>query len=51
MLCEFLTMNNLIVRTTQVQHQTIHKETWKSPDYEIVNQINHVFEIRGDRQA
>ena len=32
----------MIVISTQFQHKQIHKGTWRSPDHNIMNQINHV---------
>jgi endonuclease/exonuclease/phosphatase family metal-dependent hydrolase len=42
LLCDFAAVNNLIVISTQCQHKNIHKETWRSPDHNTINQIDHV---------
>ena len=42
LLCQFATMNDLIVMSTQYQHKRIHKGTWTSPDHMTINQIDHV---------
>jgi exonuclease III len=41
-LCDFAAANNMIVMSTQFQHKQIHKGTWRSPDHNIINQIDHV---------
>jgi endonuclease/exonuclease/phosphatase family metal-dependent hydrolase len=42
LLCDFAAANNVIVMGTQLQHKQIHKGTWRSPDHNIINQIDHV---------
>ena len=34
--------NNCVICGPIFQHKNIHKQTWKSPDGKIVNQIDHV---------
>jgi len=40
--CVFAAANNMIVTSTQFQHKQIHKGTWRSPDHNIINQVDHV---------
>ena len=42
LLCDFAAANNMIVMSTQFQHKQIHKGTWRSPDHNIIKQIDHV---------
>jgi exonuclease III len=42
LLCDFAAANIMIVMSTQFQHKPIHKGTWKSPDQNTKNQIDHV---------
>ena len=42
LLCDFAAANNMIVLSTQFQHKHIHKGTWRSPDNNSINQIDHV---------
>jgi len=41
LLCDFPAANNMIVISTQFQHKQTHKGTWRSPDHNIINQIDH----------
>jgi hypothetical protein len=38
----FVTLKNLIVKSTTFPHRDIHKHTWTSPDGVTHNQIDHV---------
>jgi len=42
--CDFAAANNMIVMSTQFQQKQIYeyKGTWRSPDYNIINQTDHV---------
>jgi hypothetical protein len=42
LLCDFAAAKNMIVMSTQFQHKQIRKGTWKSPDQNSINQIDHV---------
>jgi len=42
LLCDFAAANNMIVTSTQFQHEQIHKGPWRSPDHNIINQIDHI---------
>ena len=35
-------MNGLIIGNTQFQHKKIHKNTWRSPNGNIFNEINYI---------
>jgi len=41
-LVNFVTSQNLVVKSTMFPHRNIHKYTWTSPDGKIHNQIDHV---------
>jgi len=51
LLCDFAVANNMIVMSTQFQHKQIHKGTWRSPDYNIINQIDHVLVNQNKKEA
>jgi hypothetical protein len=38
----YITLKNLIVKSTTFPHHDIHKHTWTSPDGVTHNQIHHV---------
>ena len=42
-LCDFCSVNGLIITGTIFPHKDIHKLTWRSPDGRTVNQINPCF--------
>jgi exonuclease III len=42
LLCDFAAANNMVVMSTQFQHEQIHKGTWRYPDQNTINQIDHV---------
>jgi hypothetical protein len=50
-LCDFVVANNMIVMSTQFQHKQIHKGTWRSPDHNIINQIDHVLVNQNKKEA
>jgi endonuclease/exonuclease/phosphatase family metal-dependent hydrolase len=39
---QLATAHNLEIRSTKFQHRRIHKGTWKAPEHDISNQIDHV---------
>jgi hypothetical protein len=41
-LVNFVTLKNLLVKSTKFPHRNIHKHTWKLPDGITHNQIDHV---------
>ena len=41
-LCDFCSVNGLVVTGTIFSHKEVHKLTWRSPDRKTVNQIDHV---------
>jgi len=41
LLCDFAAANK-IVMSTKFQHKQIHKGTWRFPDHNIINQIDHI---------
>ena len=51
LLCDFAAANNMIVRSTQFQHEQIHKGTWRSPDHNSINQNDHVLVNRNKKEA
>jgi len=51
LLCDFAAANNMIVMSTQFQHKQIHKGTWRSPDHNIINQIDHVLVSQNEKKA
>jgi len=51
LLCDFSAANNMIVMSTQFQHKQIHKGTWRSPDYNTINQIDHVLVNQNKKEA
>jgi exonuclease III len=51
LLCDFAAANNMIVMSTQFQHKHIRKGTWRSPNYNIINQIDHVLVNQNKKEA
>ena len=41
-LVSFAAAQNMVVSSTRFQHLNIHKATWRSPDLNTKNQIDHV---------
>jgi len=41
----------MIVMNTQFQHKQIHKGNWRSPDYNIINQTDHVLVNQNKEEA
>ena len=39
---DFAITKNMAISSTLFQHKRIHKETWRSPDENTANQIDHV---------
>ena len=46
---DFAITKNMAISSTLFQHKRIHKETWRSPDENTANQIDHVM-IDSDMQ-
>ena len=51
LLCDFAAANNMTVMSTQFQHKQIHKGTWRSPDYNTINQTDHVLVNQNKKEA
>ena len=49
-LCDFCSVNGLVITGTIFPHKEIHKLTWRSPDGKTVNQIGHVM-VNGRMRA
>jgi len=45
-LVNFVTSQNLVVKSTMFPHRNIHKYTWNSPDCKTHNQIDHMLRDR-----
>lgn len=41
-LIDFAESKNMVVSSTQFAHKNIHKQTWRSPNGQVFNQIDHV---------
>ena len=41
-LVSFAAAHNMVISSTRFQHLNIHKATWRSPDLNTKNQIDHV---------
>jgi hypothetical protein len=42
----FVISKNLVLKSTTLPHETIHKYTWNSPDGKTHNQIEHILKDR-----
>jgi len=51
LLCDFSAANNMLVMGTQFQQKQIHKGNWRSPDYNIINQTDHVLVNQNKEEA
>jgi len=50
-LVDFCDYNNLVITGTCFPHKEIHKLTWRSPDGQILNQIDHIIVSRQHRSS
>ena len=51
LLCNFAAANNMTVMSTQFQHKQMHKGTWRSPDNNAINQIDHLLVNQSKKEA
>ena len=51
LLCDFAAANNMTAMSTHFQHKQIHKGTWRSPDNNSINQIDHVLVNQNKEEA
>jgi len=51
LLCDFAAANNTLVMGTQFHHKQIYKGNWRSPDYNIINQTDHVLVNQNKEEA
>jgi len=51
LLCNSAAANNMIVMSTKFKHKQIHKRTWRSPEYNIINQTDHVLVNQNKKEA